>query len=63
MKVRFCGYHCKDSEATAEGDVFNTSDLDPVYSPDQRRKKYSIIIIPHSAWRMGSPDALAMLAI
>ena len=37
--------------------------LDKVYSPGQRRKKYAIIIMSHSAWSMGSPGALATLEI
>ena len=39
------------------------SDLDPVYSPGRRRKKYSIMIMLHSARRKGQTNALATLEI
>ena len=37
--------------------------LDKVYSPGQRRKKYAIIIMSHSAWRMEYLEELTMLEI
>ena len=38
-------------------------DLDPMYYPGWRRKKYEIIIMSYSPWRRESPEALAMIEI
>ena len=38
-------------------------DLDPVYSPGQRRNKCAIIIMLHSTCRMGYLGELTMLEI
>ena len=38
-------------------------DLNPVFSLGQRMKKYAIMIMLHSYWMTGPPNALATLDI
>ena len=38
-------------------------DLNPVFSPGQRMNKYAIMIMLHSSWMTGPPNALVTLDI
>ena len=50
--------HLKAMSSRRKGVIY---DLDTLYSPVKRRKKYVIIIMSHPPWRRGFPKALAMI--
>ena len=40
-----------------------TLDLETVYYPGQRREKYAVMIMLHSSWMTGLPEATEMIVM